>query len=271
MRRLLFLFFLAPLMAACGAASSPEVGGQAISDSAMSTSTTAPRPDDTVRVSPSVLADIDASIPDNAGAIDLGPVAPADDTSFCQAFAAAPVRWLNDALIPIQYWVDNFTAARPVVPEVAAEPVDRLLAHGDDMLAWQFGRLDERPTWTSSLADDAVTLADIAVAECPDLPLVVGSSEEAAASLHFGERTPDEVCAGEASSVAKGIQWYVDELGVAPEHQQQIETATNRALVAGMESTGELPDDVPIYFGSSYYGVGPGAEPLAVPGGACDL
>lgn len=275
MRGLLIIFLVA-LVTSCGAASSSESSGESNVDSAASvtTNTTAPQADDTVRVSPSVLADIDASLPENVGALDLGEVAPADDTSFCQAFASAPARWLDDAVVPIQYWVDNFAAARPTAPSAAAEPLDRLLAHGDDMLAWNFGRLDERPVWGGSQAADVVAVADIAVAECPGLPLVVGPPGQSAAPSYWAESTPDQVarsCEEDAAEVAEGTQWYVDEFGVLPEHQQQIETAASQAIYAALEKTGEFPDDVDFYFASRYHGVGPDGEPAAVSGGACDL
>lgn len=222
----------------------------------------------------SVLADVDASIPENVGAIGLGEVAPAEEISFCDAFATAPARWVDDAVVPVQYWVDTFTVARSSAPTDAIGPVDRLIEFGERKLAWNFGQLDERPVWDSTLAADARVIADAAVAECSDLPLIAARQGRSDAPSYFANDTPDQIaatCRSAADDVANGIDWYLAEFATPPGHQQQIETAANEAFYLAIEQTGEYPDDAFLYFASDWYGIGPGGKPMAVPGGACDL
>lgn len=261
MRRLLFLTVtMALVSAACGAESTGQAGGDGSAD--------------TVRVPLTVLADPEASIPDNVGGIDLGKSAPSDDTSFCDAFASAPARWLDDAVVPVQFWVDTFTIARSSAPTQTHDPIDRLLDYGERKIAWNFGHLDERPEWNSMLSADARTIADVAVVECTDLPLVAAPPERSAAPSSWADNTTEQIaasCQSEHESVAEGIAWYETEFGTPPLHQQQIEIATNEAFYLAIEESGEYPDDVFYYFASDYFGVGPDSEPMAVAGGACDI
>ena len=124
------------LLAGCGASSAPEpVGAEA-------TAAVEP-PESTVRVSLDEIADVAETLPENAGGIDLGELGPEDGLTFCEAFASVPARWVDDAVVPVQFWVDAFTAARDDVPADAAEAVDRLLAFGQWKLDWNFKRVEE--------------------------------------------------------------------------------------------------------------------------------
>ncbi len=229
--------------------------------------------EDTVRVPATDLMDLDVPLPENVGGVDLGDVAPAEDLSFCEAFALAPVRWVDDAVVPVQYWVDTFTGAREAAPEGAAGPIDRLLEFGQHKLDWNFKRVEDRPIWTGAEAGDARAIANIAAQECPDLQLVVGPPGRSDAPGWWSEETPEQIAASCQSAmeyVTEGIDWYLAQFGTLPLHQQQIETASNEVLHRAIDKTGELPDG-PYYFASDFYGVGPDGEAMAVPGGACDL
>lgn len=265
MRSVPFLLaMMVTVCCACGAESAANAGDDAGVEATA----------DTVRVPGTVLADPDASIPQNAGGVELGEVAPADDITFCEAFAVAPARWVDDAVIPVQYWVDTFTIARSSAPIEAAGPIDRLIDYGERKTAWNFGQLDDRPIWDSSLAADARAIADAAVVECPDLPLVAAPPERSAAPGYWDGDTPDQIaasCQSESDDVAEGIEWYEATFATPPLHQQQIETAAIEALYVAIEETGEYPDDAFLYIASDYYGVGPDGQPMAVPGGACDI
>ena len=243
----------------------------------MSTSCTADSsgqvPDNTVRVSPEAWTDISEPLPDNAGAFDLGEFAPPDDLSFCEAFAAVPVRYIEGPLIGTQVWVDSFVAARSDAPSTAVGPIDRLVEFGELTLAAAFGLIDEAPTPDSSLAADGRLISDIAVEECSDLPLVVGPPDQAETPAGWREATPEELvelCQRESDGVDEGIAWYRAEFGKIPEHQQQIETAANEAWYSALEELGDYPVDEFSYRDSFYYGVGVDGTPAVVPGGACD-
>ena len=231
-----------------------------------------PASEDTVRVPATDLLDLDVALPENVGGVDLGEVAPADDTSFCEAFALAPVRWVDDAVVPVQYWVDTFTHARSTAPEAAIGPIDRLLEFGQRKLDWNFKRVEDRPIWTGAEAGDARAIADVAAQECPDLQLVVGPPGRSDAPSWWSEETPEQIAAScqlAKDEVTAGIDWYLAQFGTLPLHQQQIETASDEVLYRAIDETGELPDG-PYYFASDFYGVGPDGEALAVPEGACD-
>ena len=228
---------------------------------------------DTVRVPATDLVDPNVPLPENVGGIDLGVDAPPSDLAFCEAFALAPVRWVDDAIIPVQYWVDTFSSARATAPDAAIDPIDRLLEFGQHKLDWNFKRVDDRPIWTGAQASDGRAIADVAATECSDLPLVVGPAGRSDPPSFWADETPKQVaarCQSEMDDVAEGIAWYVTEFGIEPLHQQQIENASDEVLYRAIDETGEFPDGF-FYVASDFVGVGPDGVAQAVPGGACDL
>ena len=229
--------------------------------------------DDTVRVPVTDLVDPEVALPENAGGVDFGEDAPPADLAFCDAFATVPVRWVDDAVVAVQYWVDAFDHARVDAPDAAAEPIDRLLDYGQHNLDWHFSRVEDRPVWTSAEAGAARAIADVAVTECPDLPLVVGPPGRSDTPGSWVDASPEEVtewCQSHLDDVAEGIDWYRAEFGSAPLHQQQIETAATEVIYRLIDETGEYPDAF-LYVSSDYVGVGPDGEPMPVVDGACDL
>lgn len=224
------------------------------------------------RIPVDVLFDVSSTLPDDVTGVDLGDLGPDDDITFCEAFATTPTRWVDDAVVAVQWWIDAYGTARSTTPEPAAAPIDLLLDFGRRKLDWNLGRIEERPTWTSTEAVAAAAVADAAVDHCPDLPLVAGPPGRSDLPTGWADLSESEIdanCRSAVETVQEGIDWYTTEFGVAPRHQQQIETAAGAELTRVIEETGEYPPGV-LYVGSDFVGVGDDGRPAPVPGGACD-
>ena len=105
-----------------------------------------------------------------ATGIDLEELEPTS-TDICEAFDAAPSRWLQDALIPNQIWVGNFEEVEPPSDEVGSA-IDELLDFGRRRLRWSFTGGD-RPLWEGRHELAERRLTEWAVVNC-DLSPVIG-------------------------------------------------------------------------------------------------
>ncbi len=192
--------------------------------------------------------------------VDLETASPPASVAFCDAVAGAPSRWLNDALIPLQFWVDSYRGVGDP-PPMAAEAVEALLAFGGQRIDWNLGRA-ERPLFDVKLAAHAKTVADVAVVMCPDLPPVLGRSDEFLADPWGGAVDGGEVasrCAADRAEIEAAIVRYAELFATMPLHLEQIET-------------GLLVHDE-YFFGSDLHGVSldesDRSVPVAVIGGPC--
>lgn len=208
--------------------------------------------------------DLEQDLPDDVSGLDLGEDGPATDASFCTAWGSAPARWFDDAVVPLQYAVDAWRPGRDDVPAEVLGDYDLLLAFGDAKIEWNFKQRDERPIWSSTEAAAALAVADAAVDNCDDLPLV--------ATFAAPEQTRAVgTCDEDAADVRIGVTWYLAERGEPPRHQQQIERLSDLRYHEGYEATGELDLD-DYYFASDVHGVAPdgSGDVIPVPGGPCD-
>lgn len=179
--------------------------------------------------------------------------------TFCEAFAAVPMRWVDDAVLPLSIWADTWGSVDDV-PSPAQRSVVALQDFAQQRLDWNLGRLEERPVYDETLAEHTVAIADAAVAGCPDLPMVVGPPSQVAL-----EPLSDEVCAERVASVEEAIDAYVARRGREPGHIAQLDA---EAFVAFAFGEGAL------FFADDTIGVDQRPDGTAVavpvPGGACD-
>jgi len=107
--------------------------------------------------------------------VDLGALSPNAD-NYCDAFAAAELLWIEDALVPLQFVIDAWSQIEDV-PEEVADDVVAMRTIADQRLEWHLGRIDrdDRPNIDLALAEGLERIADHAVANC-DLPLIIGPS-----------------------------------------------------------------------------------------------
>ncbi len=198
-----------------------------------------------------------ASQPPQLRGVDLGFLTPESGT-FCAAVARVPLRWTTDALVPMQIWVDSFGSATEILEE-AGPAVDELLAFTRARLQWSLGGRDERPTWDEALDVAAVTVSEVAIASCPDLPLAIGPDGISDMPIGWRELDDDEVaanCASIRSRLERDIDEFQASYGRAPRHQIEMETM------------------MPFFVASGFHGVGADADgnavAVAVRGGACE-
>ncbi len=210
------------------------------------------------RVTIEELRDFEQPLPEDATGVDLAEFAPDAEVAFCDAAAAAPSRWIIDALIPVQFWHDTFDAVGDAPAEIQPS-IDRLVAFAEARQRWSLGGGGARPELDETLDADMVALAESAVTTCRDLPLVVGPPGISDAPAWWSDLSGDEVaaqCRDIADRQASAVEQYVDEVGRQPRHQIEVEAV--------------LP-----YTASDFHGVtldenGLGVV-IPVPGSACDL
>ena len=179
--------------------------------------------------------------------------------SFCEAVGTVPLRWTVDALVPMQVWVDSFTAVADT-PDAARPSVEHLLDFTERRLRWSLTGEAERPVWEAETVAAAEVVIDIAIAVCPDLPLTIGFLGHADRPSGWASMSDAEVaehCASMARRFEDGIAQFEAEHGRPPRHQMEM--------------------DLPIhYYGASdFHGISIDAEGkpqvVPVPGGACDV
>lgn len=158
---------------------------------------------------------------EGATGIDLGEHRP-DPAGFCDAFDAAPSRWLQDALVPIQLWVGNFEGVD--APDGLAESVTVLLDYGRDRLRWNFTG-GERPPWESQHETAERTVAEWATENC-ELSPVIGPWAPGIPS-GWADLSPEEIedrCAEEEQRVRDGQEEYRELTGRYAGHVIALET-----------------------------------------------
>jgi hypothetical protein len=203
------------------------------------------------------LTDSSEPLADGLGGVDLGGLAP-DSATFCEAAGTAPVRWITDAAIPLQYWIDSFATAQGI-PAEAEGAVARLRDFAAEPMAWQLGNRDKRPLWEEPQTQDAMLLADAAISNCPDLPLAVGLPGASATPLAW--RDLDEIaiaerCADNKARVENAVIEFTEKFRIQPRHQIEMEPVLST------------------FYASDWHGVTVGDNRVAtvvpIPSGACD-
>jgi hypothetical protein len=178
----------------------------------------------------------------------------AGSRTLCAAAAAAPMRWLDDAVVTLQLWVDAF-AAIDSPPASIAPALERLVAFGDARMRWHLTGDGERPPATAAVAADRRAVVATAVSTCPDLPLAFGPDRSFAPE--WTSLPPDELaqrCADDVARVQSAVDEYRTATGAEPGHQAELEEV------------------VVTFFSSDVHGValdGGTAIVVPVPAGAC--
>lgn len=205
------------------------------------------------------LGDVEKTMPPGTLSIDVGPLAPSDSTSFCDAVALAPVRWITDAVFPLQIWIDAFAGVGDT-PAPAESALSLLIDFANTRMAWQLGAIDDRPIWGDDQIAASMSVADAAITTCPDLPLVQGLPGTSDTPVAWQDVDPTEIafrCAGMHRRVEDGVDEFVAQSGRQPRHQMEMEIS------------------LPLFFASDFHGIAldntGAAVAIAVPGGACDL
>ena len=208
--------------------------------------------DPTSRATLDDLADPDLDLEDIAG-VELDGLAP-ETAGFCEAFAAAELLWIEDAIVPLQIVVDAWRDVDDA-PAQVAEDVAVMRELADRRMEWHLGRIDrdDRPVIDLAMAERLERIADQAAASC-DLPLVVGPAGNV-------DLTPAEQvarCKQSQTNMAQGIALYERLRAGEPVHGQQIELAAWVELLRN-------PDEAEFWFASDFHGIGPEASITALP------
>ncbi len=176
--------------------------------------------------------------------------------TWCDAVAAAPMRWLDDAIVPLQLWVDSFSTVGDAPGELSDE-LDRLVAFGAARLRWHLTGDGERPMPTPEVAADRLTIVEAALTTCPGLPLAFGP--DASRSPAWSSTSPEDLarrCADDLARLEAAIDEHRATTRSEPRHQAEMEE-----VVVG-------------FFASDVHGivVADGVAVVTpVPDGACDL
>lgn len=217
--------------------------------------------DDDDRVALDDLIDPEFEIPDGATGIEIDDEemkAVTEARSFCSVAGELPLRWFDDAIIPVQISVDAYSRAQDV-PAEAAEPIERLVQHGEALLRWNLGGGGDRPEFGDDLQADVVIVSDAALAHCPDLPLVIGPPGSSAAPAGWADMSEGELaahCDDMRGNLESDLAEYEEIVGEPATHSIQLDAV--------------LP-----YSASDWFGIvhdqQEGFTVVAVPGGGCDL
>lgn len=206
-------------------------------------------------------ADLDFAQVDGIDLEELTPMS----TTFCEAFAAVPVTWVDDALVPIQLFLD---AWKPVgdVPAEVADDVDALVTHAERKLDWHFGRIDrnDRPT-DPRLFERLERLADEAVARCDRLPPRIGHPDDWALQRSWEPGELERRCAQSLADAEEGIALYHELRGREPGHAIQVELAS----LADWLRSADSDDPSPLWFVPELHGIDASsgsARVIALPG-----
>ena len=179
--------------------------------------------------------------------------------SFCEAVGSVPLRWTADALVPMQVVIDTYGALTDV-PDPARPSVEHLVGFTERRLRWSLTGEGERPVWDAETVAAAEVLNDVAIATCPDLPMVIGFPGQSDRPSGWAEMSDSEVadhCASMAQRFEEGVAQFEADYGRPPRHQMEM--------------------DLPIaYYGTDdWHGIVTDAEGrpqvVPVPGGGCDL
>ena len=190
--------------------------------------------------------------------LDAFGLSPVEPGTFCEAAATTPLRWTVDALVPMQVWLDTYASVIEM-PEAVVPSAAHLIDLTTRRLRWSLTGEGERPVWTAETIAAAETVIDVALATCPDLPIVVGRPEQSQRPPGWADMSDLEVtahCDSMADRLAQGVAEHEADRGREPRHHMEL--------------------DLPIaYYGTSdFHGItvdaDGGARVVPVPGGACD-
>lgn len=176
-----------------------------------------------------------------ASGLDLGELTPPDSQPFCEAVPLTPSLWLDDAIVPIQYWHDNFRSVEDL-PVAVIDDRAALLEYAQLRLAWHFGR-GERPAFDQVVVDHLLAIADAAAERCDDLPLVFGRSDEQLMQSSMDEAEISESCAEDHEVVAAGIARYLELRGEEPQTLDQLEVYLFEESFVSFELHGVMLND----------------------------
>ena len=194
-------------------------------------------------------SDVDVSDIDGLELEDILPTA----DSFCEAFGAAELTWLDGAIVPLQILNDAWTEVTDSPASVAAD-VEALRAFMRDRIDWNFGRIDraDRPDADRPMIERLERIADAAVADCDGLPLRVGYPNDWAVDRGWDDDEAEMRCADSLTDLEEGIALYAELRGGEPRHTAQIELASlvefHRAFEAAVPSPG-------LWFASELHGI----------------
>lgn len=182
-----------------------------------------------------------------------------DAPSFCDAAGSTPIRWTADAVVPMQIWVDTFTSVTDT-PDAARSSVAHLVDFAERRLRWSLSGNEIRPDWDPVTASAAETVIEVAIAECPGLPLVIGPpgrSDRPSGWAGMSDTEVREHCVRMKARLEAGLAEFEEDVGRPPRHETEM----------------DLPG---AYYGANdFFGLEAesGGRPrvVAVPGGACDL
>jgi hypothetical protein len=179
--------------------------------------------------------------------------------SFCEAVGLVPLRWTVDALVPMQVWVDTYGPLTDV-PDPARPSVEHLVEFTERRLRWSLTGEGERPVWDAETVAAAEVLIDVALATCPDLPMVVGFPGQSDRPSGWADMSDAEVadhCASMARRFEEDVAAFEADYGRPPRHHMEM--------------------DLPVaYYGTDdWHGIATDADGrpqvVPVPGGGCDL
>lgn len=198
----------------------------------------------------------DVELEDSSGA-ERGPLG-SETNSFCAAFAAVDLLWIEDAIVSLQIVIDAWHTVDEV-PEIVADDVAAMRSLADRRMDWHVGRIaaDQRPVIDLAMAEGLERIADHAAMSC-DLPLVTGLVAE---DPDWTASEKQAKCEQSEADLGTGIAWYERARGREPLHAQQIELAAWVELLRN-------PDEPEFWFAPDHHGIGRDGAVTAI--GPCD-
>lgn len=195
---------------------------------------------------------------DDVSRVDLGEFAP-DTATFCDAFGAVKLLWIEDAVVPLQFVIDTWEQVDDV-PDAVADDVDAMRALAAQRLDWQFGRIDpnDRPNIDLAVAEGLERIADHAVENCA-LPLVVGPAGLIDATPDWTDAERTDSCTRSETDLTEGIELYQSLRDREPLHAQQIELAARVEFLRDPD----LGDPL-FWLAPDWHGIGPGGQVVAL-------
>lgn len=175
-----------------------------------------------------------------------------DATTVCDAVSAVPMSWADDALVPVQAFVDTWSSVD--APDVVAADVAALLAHAQQRQDWYLGRIDrqDRPEIELALAESIEAVVDHAALNCSDLALRAGYADDWAANAGMSAQDATARCAASSAMLAEGIELYRSWRGANPGHTAQIEAAAQTELYRALADDADWP---PFWFAPELHGL----------------
>ena len=195
---------------------------------------------------------------DDVSRLDLGDSAPNTDT-FCDAFGATKLLWIEGALVPLQFLIDAWQRVDDA-PDAVADDVDAMRELADRRLEWQFGRIDanDRPDIDLAMAEGLERIADHAAENC-ELPLVAGPDARGDVVPEWTDDERSLFCEQSKADITEGITLYQELRGREALHGQQIELATRVEFLRASDL-----DDALFWRAPDWHGIGSGGDVVAL-------